>query len=511
MFVVVVVVVLGVVLILVRVLFLFLSFLFFFLTIPKVSESIGLDFNKLADAQLGVWQNTVTTLQDSASLTLEDLVNQGNPNCEDLAAQGPMLNLLREGLGNESLGSCADALAFCDSVSKMPEWELDGGKGFLTRMLCSESCGCSNPSGDFVHVQGCPYGRNRPCTTSSNFKAVLSSTTCQEKSAAELRSFGPWVSWITKLRAFANTPSNGTLLGQSEAYSLAEAMWNNGCEFGNNLTAQNITWGDCFEWSAALGWEFKTLEYFCPMTCGCDRGKINSACPQPQGLTCDETEFCVLIDTSYYCPGDVPVVFGTVEVDLSGTVAQQITSLAEPLLQAFRIVLGSLAEVVPEAVKIEFPTGAFEVPPDPPPERRLRTESLSFQIFLLSELEPPEVESIIAATALDVIAASHQEEFEKLVPNVNTTGLTFQSITTFNPAKAWEKNNQWFHQSTKTRSIDVLPNGRARAYPKDQERLTVKIWKDAAASTIFSMSMLFVYFFGWAWSAKNTRKQHERT
>ena len=430
------------------------------LTIPKVGESIGLDLNKVADAQLGVWKNTVTTLQDSASLTLDDLVNQGNPNCVDLAAQGPMLNLLREGLGNESIASCADALAFCDSVSKMPEWELDGGKGFLTRMLCSESCGCSNPSGDFVQVQGCPYGKNRPCTTSSTFRAVLQSTTCQEKSAAELRNFGPWVSWITKLRAFANTPSNGTLPGQSEASSLAEAMWNHGCEFGNNLTAQNITWGDCFEWSAALGWDFKTLEYFCPMTCGCDRGKTTSACPQPQGLTCDETEFCVLIDNSYFCPSDVPVVMGTVEVDISGTVAQQITSLQEPLLQAFRIVLGTLVGVVPEAVKIELPAGALQVPPDPPPSRRLRIESLSFQIFLVNEeIAPPEVESIIASTAVDVITASHKEEFEKLEPNVDTTGLAVQSITTFNPAKPWGKKSNGF---TNRQRLDeeVLLNGK---------------------------------------------------
>ena len=31
------------------------------------------------------------------------------------------------------------------------------GKGWSARMLCSETCGCSNPGGEFINVQGCPY------------------------------------------------------------------------------------------------------------------------------------------------------------------------------------------------------------------------------------------------------------------------------------------------------------------------------------------------------------------
>ena len=54
---------------------------------------------------------------------------EGNPYCEDLATTGPMLNLLRDSLNNQSIASCADVLPFCDSISKMPEWEVDGGQG----------------------------------------------------------------------------------------------------------------------------------------------------------------------------------------------------------------------------------------------------------------------------------------------------------------------------------------------------------------------------------------------
>ena len=31
------------------------------------------------------------------------------------------------------------------------------GKGWSARMLCSETCGCNNPGGEFINVQGCPY------------------------------------------------------------------------------------------------------------------------------------------------------------------------------------------------------------------------------------------------------------------------------------------------------------------------------------------------------------------
>ena len=139
-----------------------------------------------------------------------------------------MLNLLRDNFNNQSIASCAEAVSFCDSVSKMPEFEVDGGQGFITRMLCSETCGCSDPGGEFLHVQGCPYGKNSPCLSSAKFKETLQSTTCEEKSAEELRQFGPWISWITKLRAFAVVPNNGTLLGQAESLKLAQALLSQG-------------------------------------------------------------------------------------------------------------------------------------------------------------------------------------------------------------------------------------------------------------------------------------------
>ena len=184
--------------------------------------------------QYGVWLPNVNTLLDISQLTLDTLVDMNNAACGDLAAEEPMLNYLREGLENQSLRGCADASYYCSSVSKMPGWEIDGGKGYFTRMLCSETCGCSTAGGDHFFVDGCPYGKKRPCFQSAQFQAGLQTASCEEKTAQELRNTQAWSSWVNALRQFAaagktgNTAETGNstgtgLQGQAEANLLAEA------------------------------------------------------------------------------------------------------------------------------------------------------------------------------------------------------------------------------------------------------------------------------------------------
>lgn len=50
---------------------------------------------------------------------------------------------------------------------------------------------------------------------------------------------------------------------------LADHMWDYGCGFKEHVTGTNIVWGDCFEWEPLFQWGFKTLAFFCPITCGC--------------------------------------------------------------------------------------------------------------------------------------------------------------------------------------------------------------------------------------------------
>ncbi|CAJ1450174.1 unnamed protein product [Effrenium voratum] len=269
------------------------------------TSGISAGTNGSQQAAFGVWQSSISALAASSdlSLSLSTLVDMHNAGCEDLATSTPMLNYLRDGLGNESIASCADAAQHCNSVSKMPEWGVDNGRGFLTRMLCSETCGCSDPAGNFILVQGCPFGAGRPCSSSNKLTTALRSATCAEKSAAELRQNEPWTSWVETIRAFGQT--SGSLSGQSEALRLAEAMWDHGCAFGQNLTAQNITWGNCFEWNPSFSWDFKTLEYFCPTTCGCDHARTGSLCPTPFGMDCEAIKQCVFVGGTYHCGHNV--------------------------------------------------------------------------------------------------------------------------------------------------------------------------------------------------------------
>ena len=83
-------------------------------------------------------------------------------------SEEPILSYLRQSLGNQSIMSCQDAKPYCcsaglvgffvcvlrslaeqtaedaalvegNSITKMPEWSIDGGMGFTTRMFCSDT------------------------------------------------------------------------------------------------------------------------------------------------------------------------------------------------------------------------------------------------------------------------------------------------------------------------------------------------------------------------------------
>ena len=88
---------------------------------------------------------------------------------------------------------------------------------------------------------------------------------CVEKNAAALRNSSAWRSWVRTIRDY--TASDGAT-GTQEASSLADAMEEHGCGFMANLNAQNISLGGCFSWGNNFDWEFKTLEFFCPIACG---------------------------------------------------------------------------------------------------------------------------------------------------------------------------------------------------------------------------------------------------
>ncbi|CAK9048900.1 Uncharacterized protein SCF082_LOCUS27166 [Durusdinium trenchii] len=264
------------------------------------------------DTRWGLWVSDVSFLDDASVLTLAETIDANNPTCGDLADAEPMLSYLRYFLGNESVQGCADALSFCSSFTSMPDFGVDGGKGWGARMLCSATCGCNDPAGQHIAVQGCPYGVSRPCQQSQAFQAVRRNSACSEKSAASLREFLPWVEWVNTIRAYGESPADLAL--KDDALLIAEAMWDHGCDFPANLSARNISWGNCFNWNSTFEWDFKTIEAFCPLTCGCSASHTLTSCPQPFGYSCDEIDRrgCLTWNDQTFCPNFSPSFRGAV-------------------------------------------------------------------------------------------------------------------------------------------------------------------------------------------------------
>jgi len=238
--------------------------------------------------EYGLWVKDMEEMQYLASLTLEKQIEAGNPNCGDLAENGTqMLNYLRDSLDDWNINSCADAQHYCHSITSMPGFGIDGGKGFMTRLLCSETCGCADPGGEFIFVQGCPYD-TKQCITSEPYIEKLQQGSCTEKNASELRNFSHWTSWVNDLRRYADTPEIDQRK-RMEVKILAEAMWEHGCDFKDYMG--NVTWGDCFFWGPLFDFGFKTVAFFCPDNCGCEVERVeeqDNRCPIPEGIGCAE-------------------------------------------------------------------------------------------------------------------------------------------------------------------------------------------------------------------------------
>ena len=123
-----------------------------------------------------------------------------------------------------------------------------------------------------------------------------------EQDASTLRISSPWRSWLRTVRDYA---SSDGVKGTREAAILADAIEEHGCGFLANLSARNISLGGCFSWADHLGWDFKTVEVWCPITCGCESSTtLNSGCPRVFSMACDQVQMsCLTVNNTHYCPG----------------------------------------------------------------------------------------------------------------------------------------------------------------------------------------------------------------
>ena len=162
-----------------------------------------------------------------------------------------------------------------------------------------------------------PARRRRTSLAACKVRERMSHETCQggscvERNASTLRGSPAWRTWLRTIRDYAS--SDGAT-GAKEALQLAKAMEDEGCGFIGNLSAQNRSVGGCFHWTQP-GWEFKTVEFFCPVTCECGWSTpSNASCPRPFGYDCGFiSSFCIDVDDLHYCPDkNAEVVYRTVD------------------------------------------------------------------------------------------------------------------------------------------------------------------------------------------------------
>ncbi|CAE7199229.1 unnamed protein product [Symbiodinium microadriaticum] len=379
----------------------------------------GLDQN---DAEYGLWLRDVNLVGDLTVLSLAESIDLFNPECGDLGDTGTMLNYLRFFLQNTTLQGCADAVPFCNSVTSLPDFGVDDGKGWAARMLCSATCGCQTPASDNLFVQGCPYGPGRACQQSESFLQFRENSVCIEQNASSLRQFAPWVQWIEALTLYGNQSAN--LKGKTEALAIARAMWDHGCGFQANLSAENISWGDCFSWNSSFEWEFKTLEAFCPLTCGCSRDTLDSACPQPFGVySCDQLEEarCLTWMGQHYCPAFSPSVKGVVSLSASSTDPNVVSALFVPVTMALMGSLAHYAGAETYAIRLDLqPRGVLILG--------------FFSIFMLDPAWDEEtMSSRLFSTPIADFEARVLQTTAALGGSINGAGLRIEALTTQSP------------------------------------------------------------------------------
>eukprot|EP00435_Cladocopium_sp_Y103_P014045 s468_g3.t1 len=211
-----------------------LTLLVYFLMLAPMVETLhDVSFAMCGGNKAFVWDldpRGVVLLSQTAGGGWEDDVgikSLGESRVRNLAVEeaegvgfGISQNDSKYGVWLEDARRCQDVLPFCSSVTRMPDFGLDNGRGWFTRMFCSASCSCRDPTGQ-INVQGCPYGPARPCQKSSQFEQYRQDTgpelairldygdhdsseelVCVEKNPEELRNSTDWASWVDAIRAY---------------------------------------------------------------------------------------------------------------------------------------------------------------------------------------------------------------------------------------------------------------------------------------------------------------------
>ena len=273
-----------------------------------------------------------------------------------------------------------------------------------------------------MNVQGCSYSLGRPCWLTTQWRDDRKASVCKEKSAEELRQSSQWAAWVEQLRTFSQ--SDADLRGKADASILAQAMWDHGCQFQANLTAEGIStdFGGCVNWNDnVFDFEMKTLENICPETCSCNTNKRTTACPRPLQRTCEVMEDCLWYLEQHWCPHITPTVAGTFVGDIANTTlaSQHWDSVLLGLQHSFAQIAGSGIEAgmvhlitsspdrrLNELAELQLEQLA-EQEPQPPALRELQMALTgSFSIFLVDgSMRRSTVRSAVSAVAVEDLSS----------------------------------------------------------------------------------------------------------
>eukprot|EP00439_Symbiodinium_sp_Y106_P085825 s102_g29.t8 len=336
----------------------------------------------------------------------------------------PILNYLRNAVGNQSLRGCADAKPYCDSITKMPGWTNDGGTGFTVRMklVAALNQGAKVYISRAVHTaRAARAGKQQLSRISAAMSLAIAArieslaerisptslvldmptcmqdavvtAVCKEKSAEELRNFTPWISWVNTIEAFSQ--EEGSLMGKPEAARLAQAMWEHGCGFAANLSAEilgNISWGTCDQWNTTFDWHWKTD--------------------------------CLFANNQYYCPENAPTIKGSLVVDISNPV------LMIPHVNSLSIAIQELvAQLAGNGVEpwMVYPK---EVGGIPGLGRRLAMVQLEFEIYQIGgNMDESAIKQNLQEGESSQMTSIFVTALDGLGVNTAAWGLSVQSIS----------------------------------------------------------------------------------
>lgn len=134
----------------------------------------------------------------------------------------------------------------------------------------------------------------------------------------------------------------------------------------------------------------------------------------------------MLVENSYICRGEVPLVQGALDVDVRD---ELLDESQQEVLQSLQMVLATLAGVAPATVKLELAGPVRRL------SRRLRVAAVDFEIFLV-EADPGQVEVTLSSTSVETITASFQTQLSELVDAADAADAAVQSLSVFTPVKA---------------------------------------------------------------------------